>query len=87
MRAAAYHGVPAVSAAPVVTIKAHRRKGRAIVTVERPGRDARRYCVSLRRYRWLREWTLSKTMDGSSGAWLRGSLTVYLRGKGVHRTM
>lgn len=64
---------------PVAIVKAYKRKGRAIVTVKRQNRTPRRYCVSLRRYRALREWTPSNAMEQTSGAWLRSSMTVFLR--------
>ena len=41
------------------TVKASRRSGCAVVTVERAGRT-HRYSVTLRRYRLLREWTLTR---------------------------
>jgi hypothetical protein len=43
-------------ATPIATIKAYRRTGFAAVTVERQGRPARRYRVSLRRYKALSRW-------------------------------
>ncbi len=70
---------------PVATVKAYRRTGGAVVTVERPGRPKHRYVVTLRRYHWLREWTLTRGAGfarpncwRTSGAWMRSSLTVYL---------
>ncbi len=69
---------------PVATIKAYRRTGCAIVTVARAGRPPHRYRVSLRRYAWLREWTVTQgpafDQPGwrASGAWMRGSIDVAL---------
>jgi len=40
----------------IASIKGYRRKGRAIVTIERSGRSARRHQVSLRRYRAFKAW-------------------------------
>lgn len=68
-----------MSAAPsrplLATVKAYRRTGGAIVTVEREGRT-HRYAVSLRRYHALREWTLTRAARRwrTSGAWLRSSM-------------
>ncbi len=45
-------------AAPIATITAYRRKGGAVVTVERQGHPPRRYCVSIPRYHALREWAI-----------------------------
>lgn len=69
---------------PVATIKAYRRKGGAVVTVQRVGRPKHRYCVSLRRYARLREWTVTQgpafDQPGwrASGAWMRGGIDVAL---------
>jgi len=64
---------------PIATIKAYRRKGGAVVTIERAGRPKHRHCVSLRRYHALREWTLTQPEPRySSGAWLRNGMTCYL---------
>ena len=63
--------------APVASIKAYRRTGGAVVSVEREGRAPRRYRVSLRRYGALREWTLRRPM-GASGSWLKSSMTANL---------
>lgn len=63
---------------PVATILASRRTGHAVVTVTRAGRT-RRYVVSLRRYRALREWTAFGSHPWRrSGAWLRHRIRVYL---------
>lgn len=65
--------------APVATIRAYRRKGGAVVTIERPDRSARRYRITLRRYHALREWLISGGHPWkTSGAWLRSSVTVSL---------
>ena len=67
-------------AIPLATIKAYRRTGGAIVTIERQGRVPHRRRVSLRRYASLREWTITRAARRwrTSGAWLRGSITVSL---------
>ncbi len=63
----------------VATIKAYRRTGGAVVTIERQGRPVRRYRVSLRRYHAIREWAaFGKHPWKSSGAWLNSTLTAYL---------
>lgn len=41
----------------VAAIRAHRKTGGAVVTVERPGEPQRRYQASLKRYQTLRQWT------------------------------
>ena len=64
---------------PVAILKAYRRKGGAVVTVERAGRSTHRYRVSLRRYHALCEWLASGEHPWkTSGAWLRSSVTVSL---------
>jgi len=63
---------------PVAVIKASRRRGHAVVTVERVGRPARRHRVSLRRYAALRQWTHGDHPWKRSGEWSRSSLAVYL---------
>ena len=65
---------------PLASIRAYRRTGCAIVTVERVGRAPRRHRISLRRYAALREWTLTRAARRwrTSGAWLRGSIAVSL---------
>ena len=61
---------------PLATVKAYRRTGGAVVTVDRVGRPTHRYCVSLRRYHALREWTLTRAARRwrTSGAWMRSSM-------------
>ena len=68
------------TAVPLASIKAYRRPGGAVVTVDRAGRAPHRHRVSLRRYARLREWTITRAARRwrTSGAWLRGSLTVSL---------
>lgn len=94
VRGAAEHGISgdyikegkqslraAPSREPLATIKAYRRKGGAVVTIERAGRPKHRHCVSLRRYHALREWTHTRPKPRyTSGAWLRSGMTVYLWG-------
>ncbi len=68
-----------MSAAPsllLATVKAYRRTGGAVVTVDRHGCASHRYVVSLRRYHALREWTLTRAARRwrTSGAWLRSSM-------------
>jgi len=60
---------------PLATVKAYRRTGGAVVTVEHHGRT-HRYTVSLRRYHALREWSLTKAARRwrTSGAWMRSSM-------------
>jgi hypothetical protein len=71
-------------ATPVATIRAYRRTGGAVVTVEREGQPPHRYLVSLRRYHALRQWTAFGTHPWrSSSARLRSSLTAYLWAKEV----
>ena len=50
----------AVRAVPLASIRAYRRTGCAIVTIERAGRAPHRHRISLRRYASLREWTISR---------------------------
>jgi hypothetical protein len=67
---------------PLATIRAYRRTGCAIVTIERAGRAPHRHRVSLRRYAaLLREWTLTAAARRwrASGAWLRSNIAVSLR--------
>jgi len=69
---------------PVATIRAYRRTGGAVVTVQRKGRPPHRYHVSLRRYHALRQWTAFGSHPWrSSGAWLHSSLTAHLWAKEV----
>jgi hypothetical protein len=67
-------------AVPLASIKAYRKTGCAIVTVERAGRTPHRHRVSLRRYARLRDWTLTAAARRwkTSGAWLRSSIAVSL---------
>ena len=67
-------------AVPLASIKAYRKTGCAVVTVERQGRSPHRHRVSLRRYASLREWTITRAARRwrTSGAWLRGSIVVSL---------
>lgn len=71
---------PAARPFPLASIRASRRTGHAIVTVERAGRAPHRHRVSLRRYAALREWTLTGAARHwkTSGAWLRSSIAVSL---------
>ena len=67
------------AAAPLATIRAYRRTGGAIITIERQGRPPHRYGVTLRRYHALREWTASGSDPWkTSGAWLKSSMTASL---------
>ena len=64
---------------PLATIKAYRRTGGAVVTVERTGRTPHRHCVTLKRYHALRQWAVRLAgAPGTSGAWMRSSFTVSL---------
>ena len=65
---------------PLASIRAYRKTGCAIVTVERAGRAPHRHRVSLRRYAALREWTITNAARRwrTSGAWLRSSIAVSL---------
>jgi hypothetical protein len=67
-------------AVPLVSIRAYRKTGCAIVTVERAHRVPHRHRVSLRRYALLRAWTLTSAARRwrTSGAWLRSSIAVSL---------
>ncbi len=71
---------PAARPFPLVSIRASRRAGCAIVTVERAHRAPHRHRISLRRYARLREWTLTAAARRwkTSGAWLRSSIAVSL---------
>ena len=68
------------AAVPLASIKAYRKTGCAIVTVERQGRAPHLHRISLRRYALLRKWTLTAAARRwkTSGAWLRSSITVPL---------
>ena len=69
-----------LTAVPLASIRAYRRTGGAVVTVERAGRAPHRHRVSHRRYARLREWTLTVAARRwkTSGAWLRSSIAVSL---------
>jgi hypothetical protein len=73
-------GKPA--AVPLASIRAYRRTGGAIVTVERAGRAPHRHRISLRRYATLREWTITRAPRRwrTSGWWGRSSIAVSLWG-------
>ena len=65
--------------APFATIKAYRRKGGAVITVERHGLPPRRHHVSLRRYHAVREWlALSGHPWVTSGAYASSSIAISL---------
>ena len=51
---------PAARPFPLVSIRAYRKTGCAIVTVERAHRAPHRHRVSLRRYALLRAWTITR---------------------------
>lgn len=56
----------------VATINAYRRKGSAVITVERQGRAAHRYHVTLKRYHAIRKWAAFVGHRWkSSGSWQR----------------
>ena len=67
-------------AVPLATIRACRRTGCAVVTIERTGHAPHRHRISLRRYAALREWTLTAAARRwlTAGAWLRSSIAVSL---------
>ena len=69
-----------VAAVPLASIRASRRTGHAIVTVERAHRAPHRHRVSLRRYALLRAWTLTRAarLWRTSGCSDRTSFTVSL---------
>ena len=73
-------GVPAT--VPIATIRAYRKTGCAIVTIERQGRAPHRHRVSLRRYAAMREWTIVRAARRwrTSCWWGRGSIAVSLWG-------
>ena len=54
--------------APLATIRAYRKAGGAIVTVERSS-GKRRYRVTARRYEALKTWLARKDTRTVSGAW------------------
>lgn len=67
-------------AVPLASIRAYRRTGHAIVTVERQGRAPHRHRVSLRRYSLPRQWTITGALRhwNISGRWWRSSIAVSL---------
>ncbi len=71
---------PAARPFPLVSIRAYRKTGCAIVTVERAHRAPHRHRISLRRYAALREWTITRAARHwrTSGAWTRSSIAVSL---------
>ncbi len=70
----------AARAQPVASIRAYRKTGGAVVTIERAGRALHRHRVSLRRYARLRKWTITRAPHHwcTSGWWGRGSIAVSL---------
>jgi hypothetical protein len=70
-----------VAAVPFAVIRAYRRTGCTVVTVERAGRTPHRHRVSLRRYAALRVWTITRAPRRwrTSGSWARRSIAVSLR--------
>ena len=72
-----------VAAVPFAVIRAYRRTGCAVVTVERAGRTPHRHRVSLRRYGALRVWTITPITRAprrwrTTGSWARRSIAVSL---------
>ncbi len=67
-------------AVPLASIRASRRTGCVIVTVERAHRAPHRHRISLRRYALLRSWTLTRAarLWRISGCSDRSSFTVSL---------
>lgn len=64
---------------PVATIKAYRRTGGPVVTVERQGQPPHRYRISLKRYHALRQWAAFGGHPWkTSGSYMRNSLTISL---------
>lgn len=65
---------------PLAAIRAYRKTGCAIVTVQRAGRAPHRHRISLRRYALLRAWTISHAARRwrTSGWWGRSSIAVSL---------
>ena len=71
---------------PVATIRAYRKTGAAVVTVQREGRTPHRYQVSLKRYHALGEWILFGGHPWrTSGGWMRSSMQAALWAKEVTR--
>lgn len=60
---------------PLATIKAGRRTGCAVVTIERNG-CVRRHRVSLKRYHAFFRWTNERCPWRTSGAWMRHGLDI-----------
>ena len=60
---------------PLATVKAYRRTGCAVITIERNGR-VRRHTVSLRRYRTFYFWTIKKCPWKCNGAWMRHGMDI-----------
>ena len=71
---------PITQTKPIAVIKAYRKTGNAIAIIERRDAPRHRHQISLRRYARLREWTIAQAPRRwrTSGAWLRGSITVCL---------
>ena len=65
---------------PLAVIRAYRKTGYAIVTVERAQRTPHRHRVSLRRYALLRAWTVTRAarLWRTGGCSDRSSFTVSL---------
>ena len=70
----------AARAVPLASIRACRRTGCALVTIERTGHAPHRHRISLRRYAALREWTHHRAprLWRTSGFWDRSSLVLSL---------
>ena len=71
---------PAARPFPLASIRASRRTGCAIVTVERAHRAPHRHRISLRRYALLRAWTITRAarLWRTSGCSDRSSFAVSL---------
>ncbi len=65
---------------PLAAIRAYRKTGCAVVTIERAGRAPHRHRLSLRRYAALREWTITRAPRRwcTSGWWGHRSIAVSL---------
>jgi hypothetical protein len=59
----------------IAKIKAYRRRGGAVITIERNGYIRRRQ-VSLRRYRAFFHWTNAYCPWRCSGAWMRHGINI-----------
>ncbi len=68
------------SVVPIAVVRAYRKNGCAIVTVERAQRTPHRHRVSLRRYALLRAWTVTRAarLWRTGGCSDRSSFTVSL---------